>query len=224
MEPPWLRALAGVWLVGAAVSALIIVYDLLTGHRQRMMVMDWVWPITALYFGPVALWLYTSIGRKMQRGSDRSSSDKPFWQTALVATTHCGAGCTIGDILAEWVVFIVGFRIANMSLWPEYIFDFAAAYALGIGFQYFSIVPMRHLARGEGLVAALKADTLALTAFEIGLFGWMALMRFVFFRQPHLHPDRALYWFMMQVGMLVGFATSYPVNWWLVRKGLKEAM
>jgi hypothetical protein len=29
---------------------------------------------------------------------------------------------------------------------------------------------------------------------------------------------------MMQIGMLAGFLTSYPVNWWLVRRGIKEKM
>jgi hypothetical protein len=29
---------------------------------------------------------------------------------------------------------------------------------------------------------------------------------------------------MMQIGMVIGFATSYPMNWWLIRTGLKEAM
>jgi hypothetical protein len=29
---------------------------------------------------------------------------------------------------------------------------------------------------------------------------------------------------MMQIAMLCGFVTSYPVNWWLVRSGIKEAM
>jgi len=32
------------------------------------------------------------------------------------------------------------------------------------------------------------------------------------------------YWFMMQIGMVLGYFTSYPVNWWLIRKGVKEAM
>jgi hypothetical protein len=75
----------------------------------------------------------------------------------------------------------------------------------------------------DGLIAAVKADTLALTAFEIGLFGWMALFSIVFFGH-HLHPDSPVYWFMMQIGMVIGFATSYPMNWWLIRTGLKEAM
>jgi hypothetical protein len=31
----------------------------------------------------------------------------------------------------------------------------------------------------DGLIAAAKADVISLTAFEIGLFGWMAIMAFV---------------------------------------------
>ena len=82
---------------------------------------------------------------------------------------------------------------------------------------------MRDLGAGEGIVAALKADALSLTSFEIGLFAWMALMRFVFFH-PALKPDSPVFWFMMQIGMIVGFATTFPVNWWLVKIGVKEAM
>jgi nitrogen regulatory protein PII len=29
---------------------------------------------------------------------------------------------------------------------------------------------------------------------------------------------------MMQIAMIFGFLTSYPVNWWLLRKGWKETM
>jgi hypothetical protein len=28
----------------------------------------------------------------------------------------------------------------------------------------------------------------------------------------------------MQIGMLIGFATTYPVNWWLIRRGIKGIM
>jgi len=30
------------------------------------------------------------------------------------------------------------------------------------------------------------------------------------------------YWWMMQVGMAVGFATAMLVNWFLIKKGIKE--
>ncbi|MEO8081682.1 MAG: DUF4396 domain-containing protein [Caldimonas sp.] len=28
----------------------------------------------------------------------------------------------------------------------------------------------------------------------------------------------------MQVAMVAGFVTAYPVNWWLIRAGIKERM
>ena len=37
----------------------------------------------------------------------------------------------------------------------------------------------------------------SLTAFEVGLFGWMALMFFVLFPAPHhLNPASPVYWFL----------------------------
>lgn len=53
----------------------------------------------------------------------------------------------------------------------------------------------------------------------------MALMTFVFFPAPeHLHPNSPVYWFLMQIGMIIGFATAWPANMWLIRRGIKEAM
>ncbi len=49
----------------------------------------------------------------------------------------------------------------------------------------------------DGLVAAAKADVISLTAFEVGLF-----------------------WLLMQVGMIIGFVTSWPANVWLVKRGI----
>ncbi len=141
-----------------------------------------------------------------------------------IGVSHCGAGCTLGDILGAWLVFGLGWELLGLALPVEYVVDFTFAFLLGIAFQYFAIAPMRDLGLRQGIVAALKADTLSLTAFEVGLFGWMAVMQLVFYTEPHLKPDHAAYWFLMQVGMLLGFATAYPVNVWLIRRGVKEAM
>jgi hypothetical protein len=105
----------------------------------------------------------------------------------------------------------------------EYVGDYLLAYAFGIAFQFFAIVPMRHLSFWPGIGAAIKADTISLTAFEIGLFGWMAISFFVLFHPP-LMPNQPAFWFMMQIGMMIGFLTSYPANWFLVRSGIKISM
>jgi len=53
----------------------------------------------------------------------------------------------------------------------------------------------------------------------------MALTRFVLFPEPRrIHPNMVVFWFMMQIAMIVGWATSYPANVWLLHKGWKEKM
>jgi Domain of unknown function (DUF4396) len=66
----------------------------------------------------------------------------------------------------------------------------------------------------------VKSDTLSILTVEIGLFGWMVLT----FPDPRLHPTQAGYRFMMQIGMILGFFTSYPINRWPIKSGWKEAM
>jgi hypothetical protein len=130
-----------------------------------------------------------------------------------------------GDIVAELIIFAIGGTIAGHALPAEYIGDYVAALALGIVFQYFAIASMRGLTLRKGPIEAAKADVASLTAFELGLFGWMALTFFVFFPAPHhLMPDSPTYWFLMQAGMIAGSFTSWPVNSWLIRAGIKEAM
>ncbi|MFW6061798.1 MAG: DUF4396 domain-containing protein [Planctomycetota bacterium] len=64
-------------------------------------------------------------------------------------------------------------------------------------------------------------------AGQVGMYGWMAIACFAIFLpiwNHKLHADSWEFWFMMQIAMLFGFATSYPVNWWLLKKNIKERM
>jgi len=212
-----------IWfLILSGVTVIILAIDVMR-HPQKMTVMNWVWPITGLYFGPFALWSYYSFGRQKGSGNKTDAKkEQPYWQKVWKGVTHCGAGCTLGDIIAEWSVFAAGFTLIGSRLYTDYIFDFLAAYLLGIVFQYFSIAPMRNISGWPGIWAAIKADTISLTAFEIGLFAFMFWMSHHF--RPRLEPTTPEYWFLMQIGMIIGFFTSFPANWWLIRRGLKEAM
>jgi hypothetical protein len=224
----WLTVIAWISLGLACICSGAILFDLFVrGHRQQMGVMDAVWPITALYLGPLAWLAYRRWGRLGSRLFQRETGRKRDYGERVsvsIGVSHCGAGCVLGDIIGAWIVFAAGWQLLGLALPVEYIADFALAFALGIAFQYFAIAPMRNLGVRDGIIAALKADTLSLTAFEVGLFGWMALMQLVFFTAPHLSPDHAAYWFLMQIGMILGFATAYPVNVWLIHRGIKEAM
>lgn len=217
----WLEVVAWISLSVAFAVALLMLLDFyVAGRRQHMWIMEAVYPLTALYWGPIALWFYLRHGRGHGGHDD---SDELRWHHTAKGTTHCGAGCTAGDIIAEWLVFALALTIAGKALFADFALDFAFAWLLGIVFQYFSIVPMRDMGPLEGLKAAVKADTLSIVAFQIGLFAGMALYQEVIFPEP-LPKTSPSYWLFMQLSMILGFFTSYPVNSWLIRRGWKEKM
>jgi hypothetical protein len=65
VPPTWLTVLAWTVLAVAFACAAVILIDIYgRGYRQRHMpVIEAVWPITARYFGPVAVWGYRRFGR-----------------------------------------------------------------------------------------------------------------------------------------------------------------
>jgi hypothetical protein len=141
MAPSWLTAIAWVYLGICFVCAGVIAYDIFVNHRRQPMgVMDAVFPITALYFGPFALALYFREGRA---GAAPSASERPRWATMAIEVSHCGAGCTLGDLIAEWLIFALALTIAGYTLFAEYVGDYLLALAFGIVFQYFAIAPSR---------------------------------------------------------------------------------
>ena len=147
--------------------------------------------------------------------------DVPMRQAVFKGAAHCGAGCSLGDFAAEWIGLGFGLLLFGSPLVARLALSFVLAYAAGIAFQYFAIAPMRGLSLRAGILAAVKADTLSLIAYEIGMFAWMIYRVHAW---PTLEPTDWSYWLMMQIAMVCGFATTYPVNWLLIRFGVKERM
>lgn len=222
----------------ALVSVAVIVVDEVR-HPQKMGMMNVVWPVTALYLSVAAVWWYFKTGRRMSKNATTKDAagmtmggggrmekpvGAPTWAQSALATSHCGAGCALADLITEYVLFALAVTVAGSMLLASFVWDFVGAWSLGVLFQYFTIKPMRNLTVGEGLVAAIKADTLSIAAFQVGMYGWMALLHYVLFPVHPLEPNRAAYWLMMQVAMVCGFLTSLPMNRWLVTLGWKERM
>ena len=231
-----METIAWISIAVASACALWIALDEVR-HPQAMAVMNAVWPITALYFSIFAVWAYYRVGRKKTKAAMsgfsmgsmaghhyQTNTHKPTVEQVAVGASHCGAGCMVADVFCEFGIAATGITLLGSVLWAEYAMDFAAAWVLGVVFQYFAIKPMRKLSAGQAILAAIKADTLSILAFQIGMYTWMAFVFFKLFPHPHLTPFQPQYWLMMQVAMVFGYATALPMNWWLIRIGVKEAM
>ncbi|MCB1885943.1 MAG: DUF4396 domain-containing protein [Geminicoccaceae bacterium] len=244
MIPDWLHALSIAALALGFACAAVILVDVVR-HPQRMGIMNVVWPVVALFGTVLTLWGYFVYGRlatkeaamtAKEEGRDPpNKTETPFPAMVGKGASHCGSGCTLGDICAEWLAFAfpsVAVWFGWHTLFADRIFavwllDYLFAFAIGVAFQYFTIAPMRGLGVGEGIRQAVKADTLSLTAWQVGMYGFMAVAHFYIFARvlnARLEVDTPEFWFMMQIAMLFGFVTSYPVNWWLIRAGVKEKM
>jgi hypothetical protein len=123
--PGWLHIIAWFYLSLSFACSLAILFDWFR-RPQTMMVMNVVWPITALYGGPGALWacfnsapymtkqhmkvMKAEVTTELQREKSgvigtmakESGQHEPTREQVAVATTHCGASCTRGDIVGEW--------------------------------------------------------------------------------------------------------------------------
>jgi hypothetical protein len=242
--PAWLHLLSIAALALGLGCALVVAIDV-ARHPQRMAIMNIVWPVAALFGTLIWLWGYFRYGRRASKppgagagpphGTGAHASPTPFPIAVAQGASHCGSGCMLGDLIAEWLAFlwpgvlvIFGWgSLFHERMFAAWVLDYLFAFAIGIVFQYFSIAPMRHLGLMQGLWAALKADTLSLTAWQVGMYGFMAWAQLGLFRRGYGAPlavNTPEFWFIMQIAMLCGFVTAYPVNWWLIRAGWKERM
>jgi hypothetical protein len=219
----WLVIVSWVAIVLGLLTAILIVLDVVA-HPQHMKIMNVVWPVTGLYVSVAGWWFYADMApwKPMDAHTHVAPGERPFWKTVFVSTTHCASGCVVGDLIGAPIVFFAGWTLFGDRLYAEYVVLFVLAYIFGIAFQYLPIRAMRRITPRKALIEAVKADTLALTAFEIGLFAWMAVVYFFFVPRPEL--TSATYWFMMQIGMVLGFIASFPPNWYLVKIGVKAGM
>lgn len=243
MFPSWFHQLSVIFILAGLISAAIVLIDVIR-RPQHMAVMNVVWPVTALFGAVFLVGFYFRYGRgtaargteqQENHGGHRGQYSMKFPVAVAKGALHCGSGCTLGDVVAEWLAFaapsvaiVFGwqwlFRDKTFAVW---ILDFLFAFLLGIVFQYFAIAPMRDLTFREGIKAAVKADTFSLLAWQVGMYGGMGILQFILFPKwfgTRAEVDSMEFWFAMQVAMLCGFVTSYPVNWYLLKVGIKEVM
>lgn len=163
----------------------------------------------------------------MQMGHDNTMKmdmKNPKWQSVTLSTLHCGAGCTLADIAGEWFLYITAITIGGSLFLSSVVVDYILALIIGVYFQYAAIKSMSKLPKNKTLAKAFKADVLSLTAWQIGMYGFMAIAIFVIFPLQNLPKDSWMFWLMMQIAMFCGFLVSLPMNLLLIKLKIKTGM
>ncbi|ABE60062.1 DUF4396 domain-containing protein [Chromohalobacter israelensis] len=234
-----LAFVAWLFIALGVITALVIARDVIR-RPQPMAIMNVTWPVTGLYMPIMGWWAYAKMGRaapsqtgqthahdvshgqETTHGHTHRHGDKPKWQGVFVSATHCGGGCTLGDVVTAPLATLTGFALLGSATLGHFVLAFVGAYLFGVLFQYLPIRAMSESGPRQALIDAIKADTLSLIAFQAGMYVWMLIA--IHGWMGEMNAFSVTFWFMMQIAMLIGFATSYPANWWLIERGIKHAM
>jgi hypothetical protein len=206
-----------VWFVLVALSTTYVAYDAFTKNPE-MTVMKWGWVLVTLYTGPVGLAFYVLSCKEPAPGTHEEFI-KPLWKQSLGSTIHCVAGDATGVIIAATVTALLGFPM-GIDIAVEYFFGFL------FGLTIFQALFMRDMLGGSylrALKASFMPEWLSMNMVMAGMIPTMVVLMMGSDMRA-MWPGNLLYWGVMSVAVMVGFVMAFPVNVWLVAKGLKHGM
>ncbi len=213
----WIDVILLGWFLLVLISVSYVAWDAFTKLPEPG-VIKWAWVLTTLYLGPVGAAFYI-LADKEPRPGEHERYVAPMWKQALGSTLHCVSGDAAGVIIAATVTGLLG-----LPMW----FDMTAEYVLGFAFGLFifQALFMKDMMGGsyrKALTSSFIPEWVSMNAMMAGMFPTMvAIMMGRDMRA--MDPRELLYWGTMSLAIGVGFLTAYPVNWWLVSKGLKHGL
>jgi FtsP/CotA-like multicopper oxidase with cupredoxin domain len=213
--PDWL--LYG-WFALAALSTAYVAWDNFVRNNPEETVMKWAWFFITLYMGPVGLALYVLTDKEPSPGTHEEFT-RPLWKQGVGSTVHCIAGDATGIIAAAAITALLGLPMR---------IDFAVEYAAGFlfGLFIFQSLFMKDMLGGSYVGAVrrtLVPEWLSMNTMAAGMFPVMALLMMGRDMRA-MEPAEPLFWAVMSLGVIVGFATAYPVNVWMVARNMKHGL
>ncbi len=215
MSTPIEGALA-VWYLLTGASLVFLVWDLLT-NTPTGRVMKLAWVLVVIYTGPVGLFLYLLSCRQPLPGT-HDAFIAPHWKQATGSLLHCVAGDATGIIISAAVVY--HFSLPNgIDLIIEYVSAFV------VGLFVFQALFMLAMYNGNYWLAVRKtffAETVSMNMVMVGMIPTMVILMHAIPGADS--PFHATFWAVMSLATMAGMATAYPINSWMVRRGLKHGM
>lgn len=207
-----------VWFALTALAVAYVAYDQFKAGPERkensvaMKAMRWGWVLITLYTGIFALIAYWFL----HRASAGETPEPPLWEQTVESTIHCVAGDATGILFATVVTIWLGLP---MSL--EVTIEYAAGFAVGLFvFQALCMMPSANGSYWRTVKSTLLAQILSMNVLMAGMIPVMVIL--MSRDMSAMEPSSVRFWGTMSLALMVGTAMTYPVNWWLVKRGLKH--
>jgi Domain of unknown function (DUF4396) len=203
------------WFVLTAAALLFVAIDIRTTPESP--VLKWGFVLVTAYTGVVGAFLYVLGCREPLPGlHERYVAAR--WRQTLGSTMHCVAGDGVGIIAGAALSSVFGLAgLAEIIL--EYVLGFA------FGWMIFQALFMRDMAGGSYLRALSSTFISELLSMNLLMAGMVPTVMALKSRiAGAADPTTPYFWFVMSMGLLVGFIFAYPMNWWLVAYHLKHGM
>ncbi len=203
------------WFLLTAAALLFVTIDIRATPESR--VLKWGFVLVTAYTGVIGAFLYVLGCREPLPGlHERYVAAR--WRQALGSAMHCVAGDGVGILAGAVLANILGLGgLAEVIL--EYILGFAFGWAI------FQALFMRDMAGGSyrrSLARTFVPELLSMNLLMAGMIPTVMILRTRI--ASAADPTTARFWFVMSMGLLVGFIIAYPMNWWLVTYHLKHGM
>ena len=215
--PDWLTPVAWTYLALSLLSVAFIAVDIFgRRHRHGSVATELVWVASGLYLGPFAVALYLRQGRATAPTPGAAGADEGEPDGSAVAVLPGGAASAVAHVIAVPLVVAAGWTIAGLSMWPMIIvIAVLAVIMLAVYERVASQGARSRRTAGLSIGAAIVAAVITVAAFDIGMVGWMLLLHYNDAMPP---AGDSTFWFLMQLGVVIGLVTAYPTVRWLLRR------
>ena len=205
------------WFVIAAASTAYVAFDQFNGNPEPT-VMKWGFILVTLYMGPFGLLLYV-LADKEPRPGEHEQFTSPLWKQGIGSTIHCVAGDATGIILAATVTALLG-----LPMWIDLIVEYVAGFSFGLFiFQALFMKKMMGGTYWENVRKSFMPEFISMNAMMAGMAPIMSLLMMGRDMRA-MDPLELIFWGVMSLGVMVGFATAYPFNVWMVKKKIKHGL
>jgi FtsP/CotA-like multicopper oxidase with cupredoxin domain len=206
-----------VWFLLAAASTAYVGWDQFRNNPEPT-VMKWGFILVTLYMGPLGLLLYVLADKEPRPGTHERFT-AALWKQGVGSTIHCVAGDATGIILAAAITARLG-----LPMRVDLVVEYAAGFAFGL--FIFQSLFMKEMMGGSYLENVRKTFLPEFISMNAMMAGMAPVMSFLMMGRDMraMVPSELLFWGVMSLGVIAGFMVAYPVNVWMVTRGLKHGL